>query len=107
MDWYGMSNQAIILEIGCRLKQLRLRKNISQAILAKKTGIHRVTLSKVEGGQKSSLITFIKILRGIEELERLDNIIPEENISPLQLAKLRGKERKRASKQLSDTNKTE
>jgi len=32
-------------------------------------------------------------------LQRLENIIPKEIISPLQLAKLQGEKRKRASKQ--------
>ena len=99
MDWYGMSDSAVIREIGQRLKQIRLEKNISQQTLAERTGVHRVTLSKIERGQKMSLLTLIQILRGLEELERLDNIIPEIKISPLQEAKLQGKKRKRASRQ--------
>jgi len=64
-----------------------------------KIGIHRVTLSKLERGQKTSLLTLIQLLRGLGELQRLENMIPEEVISPLQLAKLHGKKRKRASRQ--------
>ncbi len=99
MDWYGMSDNAIIREIGLRLKQIRLEKNISQQTLSERTGVHRVTLSKIERGQKMSLLTLIQILRGLEELDRLDSIIPEIKISPLQEAKLQGKKRKRASRQ--------
>ncbi len=99
MDWYGMSDKAIIRDIGKRIKQTRLNKNISQEVLSKRTGIHRVTLSKLEGGQKTSLLTLIQILRGLGELQRLENMMPEEVISPLQLAKLHGKKRKRASRQ--------
>jgi transcriptional regulator with XRE-family HTH domain len=99
MDWYGMSDKAIIRDIGKRIKQMRLNKNISQKALSEKIGIHRVTLSKIERGQKVSLLTLIQIMRGLGELQRLENIIPKEIISPLQLAKLQGKKRKRASKQ--------
>lgn len=98
MDWYGMSDNEIIRDIGRRIKQLRLNKNISQEALSERTGLHRVTLSKIEGGQKMSLLTIIQVLRGLDELQRLDNIIPEERLSPLQLAKLQSRQRKRASK---------
>ena len=99
MDWYGMSDIEIIREIVKRIKQIRLSKNISQQTLSGKTGIHRVTLSKIERGQKISLLTIIQILRGLDELQRLENIIPEDKLSPLQLARLYGRTRKRASKQ--------
>lgn len=101
MDWYGMTDNAIIRDIGKRIKQIRLNKNISQQELSKKAGIHRVTISKMETGQKTSLLTLIQVLRGLGELQRLERIIPEEIVSPIQLAKLQGEKRKRASKQIS------
>ena len=70
--------------------------------MPEKTGIHRVTISKIENGQQSSLLSFIQILRGLEELEKLDNIVSEESLSPLQLAKLEGKKRQRASRKTND-----
>jgi transcriptional regulator with XRE-family HTH domain len=100
MDWYGMSDKAIVRDIGKRIRQMRLNKNISQKTLSEKIGIHRVTLSKIERGQRISLLTLIQIMRGLGELQRLENIIPEDIISPIQLAKLQGKKRKRASRQI-------
>jgi len=99
MDWYGMSDNEIIRDIGKRLKTLRLRKNITQESLSKKTGLNRVTISKIERGQKTSLFSLIQILRGLDELQRLDSIIPGETVSPLQLARLKSMQRKRASRQ--------
>ncbi len=100
MDWYGMSDKAIVRDIGKRIRQMRLNKNISQKTLSEKIGIHRVTLSKIERGQRISLLTLIQIMRGLGELQRLENIVPEDIISPIQLAKLQGKKRKRASRQI-------
>ena len=97
MDWYGMTDKAIIKDIGNRLKQIRLNKNISQQELSARSGVHRVTISKIESGQRTSLLTIIQVLRGLGELQRLESIIPEEIVSPIQLAKLQGKKRKRAS----------
>lgn len=100
MDWYGMSDKAIVRDIGKRIRQMRLNKNISQKTLSEKIGIHRVTLSKIERGQQISLLTLIQIMRGLGELQRLENIVLEDIISPIQLAKLQGKKRKRASRQI-------
>jgi len=99
MDWYGMSDNEIIRDIGKRLKALRLSKNITQESLSKKTGLNRVTISKIERGQKTSLFSLIQILRGLDELQRLDSIIPGETFSPLQIARLKSMQRKRASRQ--------
>ncbi len=92
-----MSDKAIIRDIGKRLKQIRLNKNITQQELSQKSGVHRTTISKMETGQQVSLLTLIQVLRGLGELQRLENIIPEEIVSPIQLASLQGKKRKRAS----------
>ncbi|MCJ7666521.1 MAG: helix-turn-helix transcriptional regulator [Actinobacteria bacterium] len=95
-----MSDKAIVRDIGKRIRQMRLNKNISQKTLSEKIGIHRVTLSKIERGQQISLLTLIQIMRGLGELQRLENIVLEDIISPIQLAKLQGKKRKRASRQI-------
>ena len=95
-----MSDKAIVRDIGKRIRQMRLNKNISQKTLSEKIGIHRVTLSKIERGQRISLLTLIQIMRGLGELQRLENIVPEDIISHIQLAKLQGKKRKRASRQI-------
>lgn len=107
MDWYSMSDRAIIKELGKRIKQMRLKKNISQAYLAEKTGIHRVTVSKIENSGQASLLSIVQLLRGLDELNLLDNMMPYESLSPLQLAGLKGKKRKRASKRTGNTNKFE
>ena len=48
--------------------------------------------------------TFIALLRGLDLLGRLDQMIPEPAISPVELAKLKGKQRQRASKKRSKSD---
>ncbi|MGD8934153.1 MAG: transcriptional regulator, partial [Gammaproteobacteria bacterium] len=43
------------------------------------------------------LSTVIAVLRELGALEQLDSFIPDDTISPLQLAKMQGKQRERAS----------
>lgn len=99
MNIHGMSDRAILREIGLRLKRLRLDKNLSQQKLAEVAGLNRTTIGEIERGAPASLLTFVQILRGLDALEELNSFLPdpEIKISPLQLAKLRGKERRRAS----------
>lgn len=95
---YGMGDNAILRELARFIKQLRLKKNLKQNELAEKAGIHRVTLSEFEnGGRSISLLTFIELLRALNELELLETFKVQTTISPLQMAKLESKKRQRAS----------
>lgn len=97
-DWYTMSDSAILKELAVFIKQVRLKKNYKQNELAEKAGIHRVTLSEFENGERSiSLITFIELLRALNELELLEVFKTQTTISPLEMVKLEAKNRQRAS----------
>jgi len=98
MDWYSMTNARIEIEVGERLKKLRLEYNITQNDLAKKTGLSRVTISKIERGMGVNLSSLIEIMRGLRVLENITYLIPEQEISPLELIRLKNKtKKKRAS----------
>ena len=102
MSIYGLTNLAILKDIGDRLRKKRLDKNMSQQQLAEISGLHRVTIGDMENGKPFSMLTFIGILRALNELDIIDQILPEPSINPLKLAKLQHKERKRASKRIMD-----
>jgi transcriptional regulator with XRE-family HTH domain len=91
-----MTDRAVAKEMGRRLKSLRLRRNFSQKEVATATGISVNAVQTAERGG-SKLITYIKIMRQLQSLDSLDSFIPEVTISPLELAKLEGRKRKRAS----------
>ncbi|MCX6180989.1 MAG: helix-turn-helix transcriptional regulator [Bacteroidetes bacterium] len=97
-NWYGMSEHAIISELASFVKETRLKKNYTQSELAEKAGVHRITLSEFEQGKRGSLTTFIQILRALGELELLDVFKIRTSVSPLIMARLEAKKRKRASK---------
>jgi transcriptional regulator with XRE-family HTH domain len=97
MDFRIMSDKAIQAELAGRLQKERLNRNLSQADLAQRSGISLRTLKYVEGGRDSSLETLIRILRALDRLDHLNAFLPESGPSPLQLARMKGKERKHAS----------
>lgn len=99
MDWYSLTNTRIETIIGERIKKLRLDYNISQKDLAKKVGISRVSISKIESGKGVNLSSLIEIMRGLRVLENIEKLIPEPEISPIEMIKLKNKsKKKRASK---------
>lgn len=91
-----MSPSAIAAELGMRLKRARLNQNISQKELANQAWVTRKAVLNAEKGQVS-LEVFVAIMNALNLLDQLDLFLPEQLISPLQLAKLLGKRRERAS----------
>ena len=87
---------AMAQEMGNRLRQVRLNKNLTQAEIAERAGLDRRRVIKAENGN-SSLEDFFAILDVLEKTDQLVNFLPEQRISPVQLLKLRGKLRQRAS----------
>lgn len=93
----NMQDDAILRELGSRLHKLRLRRDQTQTQLSARSGVARRTIQKAEDSGVMTLKTLVAILRGLDALEALDQFLPDAPVSPLQLAKLKGKERQRAS----------
>ncbi len=96
MDFYVLSDKAIATELGERFRALRLKKNITQSGLAKLTMLSLNSIKALESGH-GKLSTIIAVLRALSALDDLNSFIPESAISPIQLAKMQGKVRERAS----------
>ncbi|RQO54101.1 transcriptional regulator [Pseudomonas sp. KBW05] len=90
-----MSEQAIAEVIGSRLEALRVKKNLNQETVAEEAGISRTTLRQLMAG-KGTLLNLIAVLRVIGELDRLSSLVEEVRSSPIQMAKMAGKQRQRA-----------
>ncbi|NBB89277.1 MAG: helix-turn-helix domain-containing protein [Bacteroidetes bacterium] len=98
-NWNALSDEAIVRRIGDFVKWHRLQQNTSQQGVAEAAGISRSTLSLLERGETVRLDTLIQVLRVLDELHVLDAFAVEDEISPIAYAKLKKKERKKASPQ--------
>lgn len=95
----GMKSPAAIAEtLGQRLKQARLNRDLTQQEVAERAGLSRKAVLNAEKG-KAQLEVLIAILQALELTAQLDNFLPPQPPSPIQLAKLQGKQRQRASGQ--------
>ncbi len=90
------SAAALAIEIGERLKQARLNSNLTQSAIAKQVGLNRKTIINAEKG-KATLEVFISIMSALDLTDHLERFLPKQEISPIQLSKLHGKTRQRAS----------
>lgn len=96
MKAISMTDDAIANEIGQRIEAIRLKRNIGQDIVAHEAGISRETYRKLTAG-KGTLVNVIAVLRVLGELDRLASLIEDVRTSPVQLAKMQGKQRLRAT----------
>jgi len=101
-----MSPAALAAQLGQRLKQARLNANLTQDEVARRAGLSRRAVLGAESG-KVQLETFIGVLEALHCTGQLNNFLPEQPISPIQLAKLQGKSRQRASGTKAQSSKNE
>jgi putative transcriptional regulator len=93
----AQTDQAIAKEIGARIQALRLKRNISVEDVAINVGISRQTVYLLLKHGKGTLPNLIAVLRAIDELERLSSLVADVLPSPIQIVRMEGKKRKRAS----------
>ncbi len=92
-----MTDDAVLEELGRRLARRRLDLQLTQAKLAEQAGVSKRTVERMEAGAAAQTLSLIRILRVLDLLQGLDQLIPETGPRPMDLLKLKGKERKRAS----------
>ena len=95
-DIYALSDEAICQVIGERLRGLRLRKNIPQEVLGERAQLSPGTIKALERGQ-GKLSSLIAVLRELGALDGIDALVPPPTVSPLELARRQGRQRKQAS----------
>ena len=106
INWYSLSDAAIIQSLGKELKKKRWSQNLTQQGLADRCGLFRSTISEIENGRISSLLSLVQLLRGLQFLEVLDAFIQMDEISPLLVAEQQAKLRKRASHKRKSSDNT-
>lgn len=96
--WTEMSNQAILLEIGKRIREIRIRKNIQQKELSERSGVSLSTVIRLENGSTIALDNLLCILRTLDMLENIEYFLPHPPVSPILMRKLQGRKKQRVRK---------
>lgn len=92
-----MTPEVVLEELGRRIARRRLDFGITQADAAEQAGLAKRTVERIEAGGDTQASTIIRVLRVLDLMEGVERLIPETGPRPMDLLKLRGKERRRAS----------
>lgn len=101
-NWKEQSDKSVLEVIGKFIQSHRLAQNKSQNEVATSAGISRSTLSLLERGEKVRIDSLIQVLRVLDLLYIMDVFMIEDQISPIEYAKLKKKQRKQASPKKAD-----
>jgi putative transcriptional regulator len=94
----SLTDSAVLSEIGRRLERVRLERNITQSALAREAGISRRTLVRLEQGEDHvGATTLLRVLRALDLLENVEQLVPEPLPSPIERLRSQGRRRQRAS----------
>jgi len=94
----GLTDTAILKELGGRLRAVRLGQNRTQAALAEQAGVSKRTVERLEAGEVAAQLSgFLRVCRALGLLNQFDALVPEPVPSPIAQLKLHGRSRKRAS----------
>ncbi len=76
------STDYILRELGSRLKDIRIRRNMTQHEMARNAGVSFSTIVRIEKGESVNLDNFIRAIRVFGLLENFDLLIPEQRQTP-------------------------
>jgi len=98
--WLFLTEQEIIVEVGKRLKKIRVQHNITQKEMSEDVGLSVSTISLIEQGRSTTVESFIRILIRLNRIAEFESVFSVGENLELKLkfekAKLKT-ERKRAS----------
>ncbi|ORJ53671.1 helix-turn-helix domain-containing protein [Geothermobacter hydrogeniphilus] len=96
-----MNDRAILQEVGRRLNRCRIDQGLTQARLASEAGVAKRTVERIEAGESAQTSNLVRILRVLGLLDAFVAALPESGPRPMELLRLHGKERRRASSKRS------
>jgi transcriptional regulator with XRE-family HTH domain len=86
------------IELGEQLRAERLRQILTMHDVALSAGVSEQTLRSLENGSGGRLNSFIRVMKALGKEEWLGTFRPAVRISPMDIAKRRGKQRLRATR---------
>ncbi|MBU1049166.1 helix-turn-helix domain-containing protein [Candidatus Bipolaricaulota bacterium] len=96
IDFSLAASDQIEAALGSQLEHIRLARNMTQAQVAKESGVSLRTIRRLEKGQGVSLDTFIRVLAALGVQGNLESLLPDPTVRPVERMGRTGKERKRA-----------
>lgn len=104
---YMLADREICRRIGKKLRELRLRQNITQMSLAEQSQVSVSTVKKIENGEIGSFDALMRLLRMLGVLDIFTPLMKEHEMTPNEYLEfvetLKKKQRKRATSSINNT----
>jgi transcriptional regulator with XRE-family HTH domain len=91
-----LTDDAVLTELGTRLARRRIDLQLTQEAVAEQAGIGKRTLERMEAGKAAQLTTLVRVLRVLDAMSGLENLVPEAGPRPMDLLQRKSKQRRRA-----------
>jgi transcriptional regulator with XRE-family HTH domain len=85
------TDEELEVDLGFRLRKIRLGKNWTQEKVADLAGISAKTLKNLEAGRGSTVTTLVKVLQALGNACAIEYLAPIPTVSPLALLRRRDK----------------
>jgi transcriptional regulator with XRE-family HTH domain len=79
------SSEELQTDLGKRMRQLRLSRNLDQRTTAEKAGIAERALRNLETGRGSSVQTLLRTLKALDYTQGIEMLAPDVTVNPLAL----------------------
>ena len=78
MDYSKCDEDAILSDLAAKFDRIRLEKRLKDEDIERIGGVSRQLISSFRNGKRNiSLRSFIRLLKGINEIERLQTLFPD------------------------------
>lgn len=74
-------------EVGTAMRQLRLQRNLTQQVVAERSGVSFNTVGNLEQGKGASLRNFLAICRTLGKEDWIKTLSPPMGLSPIEMLK--------------------
>lgn len=91
-----ITDDAALAELGRRIAEARLARQMTQAQFAQAAGVSKRTVERLEGGASTQSANLVRCLRALDKLDGLDRLLPQSPPNPIDLLERHGKTRQRA-----------
>ena len=97
MNKEQLGELSLLADLGQRLAQVRVERNLTQEGLADAAAVSKRTIERLETGQSVQLSNLIRVLAALDLAHNLDQLVPVTGPRPMDILRHQGKTRKRAS----------
>lgn len=81
-----MNDEEILKKMGAKLKELRIEANMKQRELSEKSGLSMFSISQIETGHNTSVLSLIQVLKVLDRMDMLEPFLKEREVDPELLA---------------------